>query len=262
MALSTGEMLDMPSLLSPGEQRRLRGLEGKAARQQLAYKQRARDPHAVTSRRQRHTYEQIARLRGRQARRRQDWLHKTTTDLAKSHGVVVIEALRIQNLTHSARGTIEHPGSNVRAKAGLNRSILGMAWGKAEHMLGYKCPMQGGSLIRVDPRSSSVECALCGHSSPINRRNRATFRCAACGHAANADTNAARVLLERGLTALSGATPGCGGTARRARLAVPHREPLPAMPAGEGDTDGSGASSCGTEEDIKPTSTFPELLAQ
>ena len=262
MALSTGEMLDMPSLLSPGEQRRLRGLERKAARQQLAYKQRAHDPHAVTSRRQRHTYEQIARLRGRQARRRQDWLHKTTTDLAKSHGVVVIEALRIQNLTHSARGTIEHPGSNVRAKAGLNRSILGMAWGKAEHMLGYKCPMQGGSLIRVDPRSSSVECARCGHSSPINRRNRATFRCAACGHAANADTNAARVLLERGLTALSGATPGCGGTARRARLAVPHREPLPAMPAGEGDTDGSGASSCGTEEDIKPTSTFPELLAQ
>jgi putative transposase len=230
MALSTGEMLDMPSLLSPGEQRRLRGLERKAARQQLAYKQRAHDPHAVTSRRQRHTYEQIARLRGRQARRRQDWLHKTTTDLAKSHGVVVIEALRIQNLTHSARGTIEHPGSNVGAKAGLNRSILGMAWGKAEHMLVYKCPMHGGVLVRIRPRNSSIECSKCGHASPSNRLSQASFRCVACRHAANADTNAAQVLLKRGLTALSGATSGCGGTAREARLAVPHREPLPATP--------------------------------
>jgi putative transposase len=232
MALSTGEMLDMPSLLSPGEQRRLRRLEHKAARQQLAYQQRTQDPHCVMSRRQRRTHEQIAVLRGRQARRRQDWLHKTTTDLAKRHGVVVIEDLRIQDLTRSARGTIEHPGGNVRAKAGLNRSILGMAWGKAEHMLGYKCPMHGGVVIKVDPRSSSIECARCGHRSPTNRPNQATFRCVACRHTANADTNAARVLLERGLTALSGATPGCGGTAREARLPpVPHREPLPAMPA-------------------------------
>jgi putative transposase len=142
-----------------------------------------------------------------------------------------VEDLRIRNLTRSARGTIEHPGNNTRAKAGLNRSILGMAWGKAEHMLAYKCPMQGGMLVRVDPRNSSVECARCGHTAPTNRRSQATFRCVACQHTANADTNAARVLLERGLTALSGATPGCGETARAARLAVPHREPLLATPA-------------------------------
>jgi putative transposase len=238
IALSTGEMLDMPSLLSSGEQRRLRGLERKAARQQLALKQHGHDRHTVMPRRQRHTYEQIAVLRSRQARRRQDWLHKTTTDLAKSHGVVVIEDLRIQNLTRSARDTIEHPGSNVRAKSALNRSILGMAWGKAERMLAYKCPTKGGVLIKVDPRSSSLQCASCGHRSPINRPSQSTFRCIACGHAANGDTNAARVLLQRGLTALSGATPGCGGTAREARPPVSHREPLPAMPAREGPRTG------------------------
>jgi putative transposase len=221
MALSNGEMLGMRGLLTPGEQRRLRGLERKAARQKFECKQqRAHDPHAVMSKRLRHTHEQIAVLRARQARRREDWLHKTTTDLAKSHGVVVVEDLRIRNLTRSARGTIEHPGSNVRAKAGLNRSILGMAWGKAEHMLAYKCLMRGGVLVRVDPRNSSVDCARCGHSSPTNRLSQATFRCVACRHAANADTNAAQVLLKRGLTALSGATPGCGGTAREARLAA------------------------------------------
>jgi putative transposase len=227
MAFSNGEMLDMRSLLSQGEQRRLHGLERKAARQQLVFRQqRARDPHAVMSRRQRQTYEQIAALRARQTRRRKDWLHKTTTDLAKSHGVIVVEDLRIRNLTRSARGTTEHPGRNVRAKAGLNRSILDMAWGKAEQMLAYKCRMQGGVLVKVDPRNSSVECATCGNSSPTNRLSQATFRCVTCLHTTNADTNAARVLLKRGLTALSGATPGCGGTAREARLAVPHREPL------------------------------------
>lgn len=83
----------------------------------------------------------------------------------------------------------------MRAKAGLNRSILGMAWGKAEHMLAYKCLMPGGVLVRVDPRNSSVECAKCGHSSPTNRLSQATFGCVACRHAANADTNAAQVLL-------------------------------------------------------------------
>ena len=156
LALSNGEMLDMRCLLTPGEERRLRGLERKAARQQLANKQqRASDPTAPMSKRRSRTHGQIAALRARQARRREDWLHKITTDLAKSHGVVVVEHLRIQNLTRSARGTVEHPGRNVGAKAALNRSILGMAWGKAERMLIYKSPLRGGVLVRVDPRNSS-----------------------------------------------------------------------------------------------------------
>jgi putative transposase len=239
MALSNGQMLDMRGLLTPGEQRRLRGLERKAARQQLASKhRRASDHTAPRSKRQSRTYTQIAALRARQARRREDWLHKTTTDLAKNHGVVVVEDLHIRNLTRSARGTIEHPGSNVRAKAGLNRSILGMAWGMAGRMLAYKCLLHGAMMISVDPRNSSVECAKCGHASPDNRINQATFCCEACRHQANADTNAALVLLNRGLTALSGATPGCGGTAREARSAVPHREPLPAAPTRMGRVGG------------------------
>jgi putative transposase len=211
MALSNGEMLDMPRLLTSGERQRLQGLERKAARQQLA-----RTPGAPLSRRHRHLLDQIARLRAKQSYRREDWLHQKTTDLARTHGVVVVEDLRIGNLTRSARGTAERPGSNVKAKAGLNRSILGMAWGKTGRMLAYKCALHGGVLVRVDSRNSSRECARCGFTSATNRVDQANFRCAACTHATNADTNAARVILQRGLTALSGATPGCGGTAREA----------------------------------------------
>lgn len=211
MALSNGAMLDMPTLLTEGETRRLLGLQHKAARQQLMHK-----PGAPMSNRQRRTLGQIAALRARQGRRREDWLHRKTTDLTKHHGVIVVEDLRILNLVRSAHGTVDRPGSNVKAKAGLNRAILGMAWGKAGRMLSYKCTLRGGVLVKVDPRNSSMECARCGYTSAANRVGQATFRCLACRHAGNADTNAAQVVLQRGLTALSGATPGYGGNAREA----------------------------------------------
>jgi putative transposase len=228
LALSDGRTLDVPSLLTPGEQRRLLGLERKAARQQLARKRgwipgKLRPP---MSKRHRRTTGQIATLRAREARRREDWLHKTTSDLAKSHGLIAVEDLRVTNMTRSAHGSIQQPGRNVQAKARLNRSILGMAWGKAERMLAYKCPLFGGTLVKVDPRNSSIECSRCAHIARENRVSQAAFRCVACGHVANADSNAAQIVLKRGLTARSGATPGCGGTAREARATVPHREPF------------------------------------
>ncbi len=113
-------------------------------------------------------------------------------------------------MTRSARGTVDQPGRNVRVKAGLARSILGMAWGTAGRMLAYKCPDHGGVLVKVDPRNSSIECAECGHTDKENRVDQARFRCKQCGHVANADVNAARVLLARGLglAGHSGTAPG------------------------------------------------------
>jgi putative transposase len=210
MALSDGQMLDMPRLLSPGEQRRLQGLERKATRQRLAHK-----PGERRSRRQERTYRQIAAIRARQARRRDDWLHKATTRIAKSHGMVAVEDLNIARMTRSARGTLEQPGVSVAAKAGLNRSILRMAWGKAERMLVYKCPSNGSSLVKITAQNSSIECARCGYVSSANRIDRTTLRCEVCTHTANADTNAAQVVLQRGLTALGGGHPRMWGDCTR-----------------------------------------------
>jgi putative transposase len=55
---------------------------------------------------------------------RRDFLHKTSTTIAKNHGVVVIEDLRVKNIFRSASGTLETPGKNVKAKSGLNKAIL------------------------------------------------------------------------------------------------------------------------------------------
>jgi putative transposase len=214
MALSDGHYLDMPELLTRGERRRLRKLELQAARRREA---RRKKPGTLMSRREHRVYEQLATLRARQARRREDWLHKQTTHLAKNHGLVVLEDLRIQNMIRSARGTAAKPGKNVRAKASLNRSILAMAWGKVGGMLAYKCPAGGGELMKVDPRNSSLTCARCRHVTVANRAGQAAFHCQSCGHRANADFNAAQVLLARGLAARSGTAPGYGAGPRQSR---------------------------------------------
>ncbi|WP_225900023.1 zinc ribbon domain-containing protein [Croceicoccus gelatinilyticus] len=66
-------------------------------------------------------------------------------------------------------------------------------------MLGYKLGERGGILISVDPRSTSRQCAECGHTAPENRESQATFRCNVCDHQAHADINAARNILARGI---------------------------------------------------------------
>ena len=128
---------------------------------------------------------------------RNDMLHKASTRISKNHAVVVMEDLRIINMTASAKGSVERPGKNVRAKSGLNRRILDQGWGEFRRQLGYKLSWNGGALLLVDPRNTSRTCALCGHTGAENRQTQAAFRCVACNHAANADTNAAINIVRR-----------------------------------------------------------------
>ena len=133
------------------------------------------------------------------ARRRRDVLHKISSDLVRSYRVVVLEDLRIKNMTASARGTAEVPGRNVAQKAGLNRAILDKGWGELDRQLAYKLAWVGGRLIKVDPRNTSRTCGCCGHIDAESRISRDRFLCRSCGHEEHADTNAAHEILRRGL---------------------------------------------------------------
>src|SRR5262249_2411600 len=70
----------------------------------------------------------IACLRRKEANARNDFLHQLSTEIAKSHGIVKIEKLKVRAMTASAAGSIEAPGKNVVAKSGLNRRILDQGW--------------------------------------------------------------------------------------------------------------------------------------
>jgi putative transposase len=175
-ALSTGQMLHCPGLAAR-EAARLRRLERKLAR---ATRRSGRRGKAKVT---------VARIKAREADRRKDWAEKTSTDIARRFDVIRVEDLRIRDMTRSAKGTAEAPGSNVAAKAGLNRAIHRSGWGLLVRRLDDKAP---GRVEKVPPAFTSQRCSACGHVAPENRESQALFRCTACKFAANADVNAAR----------------------------------------------------------------------
>ena len=146
----------------------------------------------------------VSRLHRKIANVRRDMLHKSSTAISKNHALVVLENLRIKNMTASASGTREKPGRNVRAKSRLNRRIIDQGWGDFRRQLQYKLMWNGGLLVLVDPRDTSRRCGGCGHICAQNRQTQSVFRCLQCGRAANADTNAAINILDRGLKTLEG----------------------------------------------------------
>lgn len=155
----------------------------------------------------------VARLHRRIRRQREHALHVASHHYAKNHGTVIVEALNIQNMTRSASGTVEKPGKNVAQKRGLNRAISGAGWGRFREILKYKVIPEGGRVVEVPAHYSSQTCAECGVVDAASRRTQASFVCTACGHADNADVNAARVLLARGLAklAVEATVTVCGG---------------------------------------------------
>jgi putative transposase len=139
----------------------------------------------------------ITAIHSRIANLRKDQIHKASATISKNHAVVVLEDLAITNMSASAKGTIEEPGTHVSAKSGLNRRILDQGWGEFRRQLGYKLAWLGGTILLVDPRNTSRRCSACGHVNAENRRTQAAFACVECGHASNADTNAAKNILGR-----------------------------------------------------------------
>ena len=55
-------------------------------------------------------------------------------------------------------------------------------------------------MVLVDPRHTSQTCNRCTHVARENRESQAIFKCVSCGHFDNADVNAAKNILVRGLT--------------------------------------------------------------
>ena len=140
----------------------------------------------------------VAALRAKIARVRKHFNHVETARLARTFGVVCLEALRIGNMTASASGTVEEPGTNVAQKRGLNRSILEIGWYQFHQFLAYKLTEAGGELRLVHPAYTSTTCSCCGMNEKTNRKSQAVYECAGCGSVMNADTNAATNILRAG----------------------------------------------------------------
>lgn len=164
---------------------------GRRAAARLARTQQQLARKAKGSANRRKARLRVSRLQKRVSDARKDFLHKVSTNLAKNHGVVVLEDLKIGNMTRA------RVGLGRAAKAGLNRAILDQGWGTFKRMLAYKLEERGGHLLTVDPRNTSRTCSACGVVDGDSREG-VRFSCRSCGHQAHADTNAAINILRRG----------------------------------------------------------------
>ena len=158
---------------SDGEIHRMPDLERLNAK--VRRHQRALSRKKKGSNRRKKAVRKVARAARRLAIARKAWLHRTSRRLADKAGTVVIEKLDTATMTRSARGTKDAPGTNVRAKAGLNREILHTGWGAMERMLEYKAL----ELIRVPAAYTSQTCSACGVIDADSRRTQASFKCVA-----------------------------------------------------------------------------------
>ena len=171
---------------------KLKPLENKIALLQKRIKHKVKGSNNIKK-----AYLKLALLHKRKADIRNDFLHQVSTLLVKNHDVIVIEDLKIRNMSKSAKGSIANPGTKVKAKSGLNRSILNEAWHKFFTYLEYKLKLKGGILIKVNPKHTSQTCIKCGHISKDNRTEQEIFKCIKCGYEAHADYNAAQNILRR-----------------------------------------------------------------
>lgn len=161
----------------------------------------------------------VQKIHSRIGHARRDYLHKASTAISQNHAMVCIEDLQVRNMSKSAAGTTEQPGRNVRAKSGLNKSILDQGWFEFRRQLDYKLAWSGGWLIAVPPQNTSRTCPCCGHVSADNRRTQALFECVECGFEDNADVVGAINVLRAGHARLAcevnGAVmPSAAGTRR------------------------------------------------
>jgi putative transposase len=134
----------------------------------------------------------------------------------------VLEDLKVKNMTQSAKGSIDSPGRNVKAKSGLNRSILDNGWSMFCRMLEYKQQWRAGKVIFVPAQYTSLKCSACGHVSSLNRKTQSLFNCTSCSHSEHADINAAKNIVAAGQ-----AVTACGAEALAAAMKQ--------EPAGRGD---------------------------
>ena len=182
--LSDGARLESPKPLAKAQRR-------------LRHRQRLHSRKQRGSRNRRKSATRLARLHRRVRCQRTDFLHKATTDLAKTKSVIVVEDL-------SVRGMIRNRH--------LSRSIADAGWGEFRRMLDYKTTWYGSRLM-VAPRfyPSTKKCSACGHVKaeiPLSER---VFQCEACGAEIDRDLNAARNLA----SLVAGSSPetqnACGG---------------------------------------------------
>ena len=141
---------------------------------------------------------QLERFHERIAKRRADYLHKTTTEIASAYEVVGLEDLNVEGMLKNRR---------------LARSLSDAALGEIRRQLTYKSNWFGGQVALVDTFfPSSRRCSQCGEINHELELEDREWTCSNCGTFHDRDHNAAvnieiealRILTQAPVVATSG----------------------------------------------------------
>ena len=165
-ALSDGSFIENPRIYER-EQKRVRRAQRRVARRKRG------------SNRRRKAVSLLRKIHETITNRRTDFLHKHSTKIIRSNGLIAVEALNIKGL---ARGR-------------LSKQVQDASWGRFLQLLAYKAAEAGRRLVAVDCSHTSQTCPECGaiKKKALSERE---HRCD-CGYVAHRDTAAARVILGR-----------------------------------------------------------------
>lgn len=154
------------------------------------------------SRNRRKSTIKLARMHFRICNIRQDFLHKLTTQLAKTKQGICVENLNTKGMMQNRY---------------LTRSISDVAWGEFVRQLEYKCAWYGSHLVKVPIKFPSTRmCNRCGHINPSLLLSQRIFQCEECLMECDRDINAAKNLERYALTTVSSTgIDACGEAAQQ-----------------------------------------------
>jgi putative transposase len=119
---------------------------------------------------------------------RRDFLHKVSTELVRSHGLIAVGNVNASKL----------------ARTRMAKSVLDAGWSTFRNMLSYKCQQAGACFLEVDEAWTTQTCSECGSiAGPKGRAglNKRDWDCPDCGAHHDRDVNSALVILARALSA-------------------------------------------------------------
>ena len=189
--LSTGETIENPRHLATA-QRKVRRLARTVSRRSGPDRRTRQEP----SNRWRRASAALGRATGQVADRRRDALHKTTTDLVRQFGTIVVEDLHVAGMVKNRR---------------LARAIADAGFGEFRRQVEYKSAWSGGRVVVADRWfASSKTCSGCGTVRAKLLLSERTYVCEACGLVTDRDANAALNLAEYGRKVLELQIAGSG----------------------------------------------------
>lgn len=121
----------------------------------------------------------LSRLHNTISNVRKDYLHKESTKIAKQNSIVYLEDLNVSAMSKNKN---------------LSKHILDCGWSAFRTMLEYKT-----NVIAINPKFTSQTCNECSTIDSKSRLSQSEFVCTKCGHISNADVNAAKNILGKGI---------------------------------------------------------------